>query len=152
MNKLQMLRQEIVEQCEKRLAWIDKQQAEYGPLLDELEKLSPQLVNVEDGWISFNLVGDKHLLNAAFGLMRRHGYEPYNRPEKNSSTYSTHFKKENVDGLVFFSFSSTQCRRVKTGTRTRTVEEDVYEIVCDEQEYPEMAPQQHETESVEMPF
>jgi len=139
MNKLQTLRQEIVQQHEKRLAWIDSQQAEYGPLLDDLERLNPQFVNVEDGWVSFNLTGNKHMLNAAFGIMRRHGFEPHSRPEKNSSTYQTHFKKENVDGLVFFNFSSTQCRRVKTGTRARTVEEDIYEIVCDEQQYPEHA-------------
>jgi hypothetical protein len=136
-NKLQKLRDELVEKHKETLAFIDSKMDEYGPLLDEFEKLETTLVTADDGWISIHVVGDKHQLNAAFAMLRRRGYEPNSRPEPKSSTYSTFFQKEDVPGLVFFNFSSTQCRRVKTGTRTREVTEDVYEIVCDEQEYPQ---------------
>lgn len=137
MNKLQQLRDEAIKNHAEVLAFIDSKMAEYGPLLDEFEKLEPTLVQADNGYISIHLAGDKHQLNAAFAILRRRGYEPNARPEPKSSTYSTYFQKEDVTGLVFFNFSSTQCRRVKTGTRTREVTEDVYEIVCDEQEYPE---------------
>lgn len=137
MNKLQQLREEQVKKHERVLAFIDSKMPEYGPLLDEFEKLEPTLVNAEDGYIDIHLAGDKHQLNAAFGILRRRGFEPNSRPEPKSSTYSAIFRKEDSAGMVFFHFSSTQCRRVKTGTRTREVTEDVYEMVCDEQEYPE---------------
>lgn len=136
MNKLRQLREEAVKNHERVLAFIDSKMSEYGPLLDEFEKLEPTLVNADDGYISIDLAGDKHQLNAAFGILRRRGFEPSARPESKSSTFSTIFRKEDDEGMIFFNFSSTQCRRVKTGTRTREVTEDVYEIVCDEQEYP----------------
>lgn len=137
MNKLQQIRADAIKKHEKVLAFIDSKMAEYGPLLEEFEKLEPTLVDADNGYISIHLTGDKHQLNAAFALLRRRGYEPNSRPEPKSSTYATYFTKEGVPGLVLFNFSSTQCRRIKTGTRTREVTEDVYEIVCDEQTYPE---------------
>lgn len=136
MSKLQQLREQVIKKHARVLAFIDSKMSEYGPLLDEFEKLEPTLVDANDGYISIYLAGDKHQLNAAFGILRRRGFEPNSRPEPNSSTYGTYFQKEGAPGLIFFNFSSTQCRRVKTGTRTREVTEDVYEIVCDEQEYP----------------
>lgn len=137
MNKLQQLRADAIKKHERVLAFIDSKMTEYGPLLDEFEKLEPTLVDADDGYISIHLTGDKHQLNAAFALLRRRGYEPSSRPEPKSSVYNTYFTKDGQPGLVFFNFSSTQCRRVKIGTRTHEVTEDVYEIVCDEQKYPE---------------
>lgn len=140
MNKLQQIRKEAIEHHQRLLAFIDSKLEEYAPLLEEIEKLEPTSVSVDEGYLSINITGDKHKLNAVFGVLRRRGYEPNSRPEPKSSTYVTYFQKQNVSGLIFFNFSSTQCRRVKTGTRTREVTEDVYEIVCDEQEYPHVAP------------
>lgn len=150
MNKLQQLRKDTVEHHEKVMAFLDSKMDEYAPIVEKLEALELGYMSVDDGYISFNLTGDKHKLNAAFGILRRHGYLPNSRPEPKSSTYSTYFQKEGETGLVFFNFSSTQCRRVKTGTVTKEVTEDVYEIVCDEQEYPEVAVT--EVAVVEVPF
>jgi hypothetical protein len=142
MNKLQELRAELVKQHEKRLAYIDRQMAILGPLLDDVEKLNPTHIYVDEGCANISLTGDKHVLAAAFKALRARGLNTSSRPEKGQSTYSAFFHPEGDslnDCMVWLSFSSTQCRRVKVGTRTKTVEEDVYETVCDEQEYPEVA-------------
>ena len=152
MNKLQQLRKDIIEHHEKVLSFLDSKMDEYAVILDKLDALEIGYVSADDGYISINLTGDKHKLNAAFGILRRFGYLPNSRPEPKSSTYSTYFQKEGVTGLVFFNFSSTQCRRVKTGTVTKEVTEDVYEIVCDEQEYPEISTQPVATVADEIPF
>lgn len=132
MNKLQQLRKELIDVHERKLAYLDKQAALLGPLLDEMEKLEPTSVYVEDGYLSIGVSGDKHKLNAAFGALRRHGLKTSDRPEKGQSQYMGTFTKPETVGLVFLNFSSTQCRRVKVGQRTREVTEDVYEVVCDE--------------------
>jgi hypothetical protein len=152
MNTLQQLRKDLIENHEKTLAFLDSKIDEYAPIFEKLEALELGYISVSDGYISFNLTGDKHKLTTAFGILRRHGYLPNSRPEPKSSTYSTYFKKEGVTGLVFFNFSSTQCRRVKTGTVTKEVTEDVYEIVCDEQEYPEVETLPMASVADEIPF
>lgn len=139
MNKLQQLRQELITKHERILAYLDKQAPVLGPLLDEVEKLEPTSIYAEDGYVSINLTGDRHVLNAGFGTLRRHGLNTNDRPKKGESQYMGTFTKPEVSGLVFLNFSSTQCRRVKTGTRTREVVEDIYETVCDEMELPESA-------------
>lgn len=132
MNKLQQLRKDIIEQHERKLAYLDKQAAVLGPLLDEMEKFDPTSIYVEDGYCSIAVTGDRHKLNAAFGTLRRHGLKTSDRPEKGQSQYMGTFTKPEESGLVFLNFSSTQCRRVKVGTRTKEVTEDIYEVVCDE--------------------
>lgn len=151
MNKLQQLRKDTIEHHEKVLAFIDSKMEEYTPIIEQLEALELGYLSVDEGYISLSLTGDKHKLNAAFGILRRHGYLPNERPEPKSSTYSTYFQKEGVTGLVFFNFSSTQCRRVKTGTVTKEITEDVYEIVCDEQDHSQVASTEVPA-AVEMPF
>lgn len=139
MSKLQQLRKEAVERHEKLLTYIDTYAAVLNPILEEVEKLDPQRVDVDDGYTNLNIIGDKHKLNAIFGILRRHGYAPDHRPKAGQSSYCEFFRRSDSESepTIWLSFSSTQCRRVKTGTVTRTVTEDVYETVCDEQEFPE---------------
>lgn len=47
------------------------------------------------------------------------------------------YEKRDCELRWYLSFSSSVCRRVKVGTRT--VEQDVYETVCDEITMPEAA-------------
>lgn len=154
MNKIQELRAEAIKRHERLMAYLDAQEKVLGPVFEELSKLEPTALDVEPSYATCCLTGDRHKLNAAFGVLRRHGFEPGSRPEAKQSQYATFFTRKNDVGLyteMFFQFSSTQCRRVKVGTRTKTVEEDVYETVCDEQEYPERA-EQKEDEAQELPF
>lgn len=141
MNTIQRLRKEACDKHAALLAYYDKMQELIAPLLEEFEKLNPTAMSVEDGYTSISLTGDKHVLNAAFGILRRHGFNTTSRPEAKQSTYSTFFSHAATESYsaVYFNFSSTQCRRIKTGSRERTVTEDVYELVCDEMELPERA-------------
>lgn len=135
MNKLQQLRKEVIEKHEALLKYIDSQIA-VAPLLDDADKLEPTSLYIENGWTSLSVTGDKHKLNAVFGMLRRHGWQTATRPEKGQSQYNAFFYKGGHSGSVYLSFSSTQCRRVKVGTRTKEITEDIYETVCDEQEFP----------------
>jgi hypothetical protein len=119
------------------MAYFDEHAAIFGPLFDEVEKLNPQNVYVEDGYGNISVTGDRHALNAAFAILRRHGYQTDERPEKGKSQYTAFFRKEKAP-TIYFNFSSTQCRRIKTGSRERTITEDIYETVCDEMEFPEV--------------
>lgn len=152
MTKLQQIRKEAVERHERLLAYLDAHSAVLHPLLEEIEKLEPHRIDVDDGYTNLNITGDKHKLNAVFGLLRRHGFMPAERPKAGNSSYSTFFRNPDDASAptLWLSFSSTQCRRVKVGSRTRTIEEDIYETVCDEQEYPEVKPSAEVVD--EMPF
>ncbi len=75
--------------------------------------------------------GDRNTLNFVFGALRKLGYEPDKRPEEKQTKYTANFTRER-DGnkeTVELNFSSTVCRMVQIGTKT--VEQPVYEVVCD---------------------
>lgn len=148
MNKIQQLRKEAIEKHERLMAYYDAQEAHFSPLFDDIEKLNPQNIYVEDGYGNICISGDRHALNAAFGILRRHGYTTESRPEKGKSQYTAFFSKDGGP-MIYFNFSSTQCHRVKTGTQERTIIVDIYETVCDEQEFPETS---RDTEEVANDF
>lgn len=81
------------------------------------------------GDINLNFTGDGDRLAEVWKELRRNGYAPNSRPKKGESSFYTHWLQ---DGLSTFwmNFSSSVCRRVKTGTKT--VEVDVYETQCGE--------------------
>jgi len=88
-------------------------------------------IGVDFSSINFRLAGGPDDLKTAFRILRVAGFEPGMRPDtdKKEPEFQTYFN--HPDGAkVWLSFSSTLCRRVKTGVRT--VEEAVYEIQCDD--------------------
>lgn len=61
--------------------------------------------------------------------LRRSGFVPDARPKVKDTSFQTHFRQ--TDGAtVWLSFSSSVCKRVQVGTRT--VEEPIYEVQCEE--------------------
>lgn len=102
--------------------------------------VAKSLRKMEDNVLSFwvdaislniSMTGDKHVLQAAFGELRKLGLKPRVRPVPNDPSYNTYFDSEDPNSAfqVWFSFSSTSCRRVKVGTEMKEV--DVYETVCE---------------------
>ena len=83
------------------------------------------------GSLDFRITGDKHKLAGAVRVLRTRGWESKSDPPKPGETWVAKFHNPKINFSVFIVYSSTVCRRVKVGTKT--VEQDVYEIVCDEQ-------------------
>lgn len=83
--------------------------------------------------INVSISGDASDMAAFFRLMRTNGFEPDSRPKDAQTEFRTWFRHD--DGTQFYlAFSSTVCKRVQIGTRT--VEEPIYEIRCDDATVP----------------
>lgn len=120
---------------ERRAAWA-KYRSELLPIVRALQKLDATIYFPNS--LDFHLTGDQHTLAAAVRIFRTNGFHTRNEPpEKGSTTWNAFFGREGCDIGLWLSFSSSVCRRVKVGTKT--VEQDIYETVCDEIVLPEVA-------------
>ena len=80
--------------------------------------------------LDIRLTGDKHKFLEFLRMLARHGFKTP-KVAKGATGFSEFLKSEQFKDISFWvTFSSTVCRRVKIGTKT--VEQDVYETVCDE--------------------
>lgn len=79
------------------------------------------------GDINLSFTGNGAKLGEVWGLLRRYGYAPNNRPKKGESSFHTHWYKDGFS-TIWMSFSSSVCRRVQVGTKTETV--PIYEVQC----------------------
>lgn len=117
---------------------------DHSGLFVEIENLDIDLrFNFDDGCIDMNFAGDGDKFRAAWAALRRARFTPTSRPEKGASTFYTFFEFSGAGDYpkIWFSFSSTVCRRVKVGTKM--VEQDVFETHCDAlQELPDEQPAQ----------
>jgi hypothetical protein len=134
---LEELRDKVVKRQKETLDFIERNRESYGPIVEEVSLLDPYDMRIDSTSLDINIVGDKQVLNRVFGILRRHGYEPLERPTENTASYMTWFSKEGCGG-IWLNFSSTQCRRVKVGTKM--VEQDVYDVVCNDDAPAEAAP------------
>lgn len=75
--------------------------------------------------LSFSGTGDRFA--EVWAELRRHSFEPNYRPKKGDIEYNGHFTRPGYAKIHLY-FTSTQCKRVKVGTKT--VEQDVYETQC----------------------
>jgi len=130
-----LLDRSLLELNERRALW-GRYRSEYLPMVHAFQKLNATIYfpNSLDVAIS----GDRHTLAAAVRIFRTHGFSTSNSPpKKGDSQWSAFYTKADCELRFYLSFSSSVCRRVKVGTRT--VEQDVYETVCDEITMPEAA-------------
>lgn len=97
------------------------------PAIRELQALG---VSIDiDGSIDVRFTGNKELLAKVYRILRSKGYMPDARPSAPSSSWSSFWSSPLCSMLFYTSFSSTVCKRVKTGTKM--VEQDVYEVQCE---------------------
>jgi hypothetical protein len=100
----------------------------FGPIVNALQKIGAEPY-LSGGTIYCSMTGDKEKLTQAFRIFRTAGMEfSGSRPKKGDSSWSSAFKHPSQSVYVFFQFTSSVCRRVKTGTKM--VETDVYETQC----------------------
>lgn len=120
---------------ERRARWA-RYRNELLPMVRAFQKLNATFYFPDT--LDVSIYGDKHTLAAAVRIFRTHGFSTASEPpKKGDSTWSVFYSKNDCDLRWWFRFSSSVCRRVKVGTRT--VEQDVYETVCDEITMPEAA-------------
>lgn len=75
------------------------------------------------------IAGDHHVMNGAWGALRKLGYKCNTRPEGDKVTGFSGWFYKNDWPQIWFAFSSTKCTRKKIGTEM--VEKDIYEVVCE---------------------
>lgn len=101
-----------------------------APMFLELERLDIEVsFDTNTGCIDVAFTGSGERLREVWGLLRRNGYLATERPKSGESTYSA-FWSHASQMRIWFSFSSTVCKRVKIGTKM--VETPIYETQCGE--------------------
>lgn len=82
---------------------------------------------LDNTYINVSFTGDGEKLKAAWGALRRHGYNTSARPKKGDTTFNAFWTRDGQAEL-FMMFSSSMCRRVQVGTKM--VEQPIYETQC----------------------
>lgn len=104
-----------------------------------LEALSVHLQNAYfcDSDLTISVTGDAEKLKLVWGTILRAGFKsPADRPKVGQPNYNGWFRHTTNNACcVYLTFGSTVCRRVKVGTKT--VEQDVYETICEDIVMPE---------------
>lgn len=145
---------ENLKKWEAARAWYFEHAGLLNPLAEEVIRLGGEASISEYPWFSLRLSGDKHALAEIVRKLRTTGFSTTEAPPAaNASSWSPFFYHSGIkEGMVYLSFSSTVCRRVKVGTRVVPERvEDVYETVCGEIEL-DYQTQQCSPKSVEVPF
>ena len=106
----------------------------YRPIINALHRLGLEPSLGTD--IDLNFAGDAHKLAAVVRILRVSGFSTKGeRPKKGDVTWHAYFAHPECDTKVWLYFTSSVCRRVKTGTKM--VEQDVYETHCDDISMPD---------------
>lgn len=99
----------------------------YRPIVNALQRLGvePGLSNEVD----VNFTGDALRLQSVLRILTESGFTTTaESPKKGDTSWSAYFAHPDCETKVWLYFTSSVCRRVKVGTKT--VEQDVFEIVC----------------------
>src|SRR6266436_1752313 len=123
MIDLSDIRKKIKREAEDAIDLLDKHDAVLQGVASLMAPFNVVSATVSGGSLDVSVTGDKHALQAIFGGLRRLGLEPSSRPVAGSPSFCAFWSDAN-GAKVWLNFSSTQCRRVKTGTVT--VQQDVY--------------------------
>lgn len=127
------LKKDAVSLQERRLLW-RQHKATLAPIVAKALALNGRVAFPNS--LDIHLSGDKHALAEMVRVLRTRGFSTANSPpKKGDNIWSAFFRKDGIPFDIWFSFSSTVCRRVKVGTKM--VEQDVFETVCDELTLPE---------------
>lgn len=102
------------------------------PLYEEVLSNAGDFTRLEivQGELDLNLAGTKQDLNRTVTALRQAGFTPTYRPKEGDTSWGTYWYHDTQDARIWFYFSSTQCTRVKVGTKM--VEAPIYETECSE--------------------
>ena len=118
----------------KNLARIIKRDGKrVGEVIKTLQKADINVLHVTVDGNSYNVrvTGSRADLDIMFGVLRRAGLTPSDRPQEKEQYYTTFWDfGTGFREYVWISFASTSCKRVQV--RTEMQEVPVYETVCEE--------------------
>lgn len=101
--------------------------------LNKIEGISIDVrIDMSTTSIDMHVAGDIRAFKGAWQILRNQGYEPSARPESHErlSAFNTYWNKPEHKLKVWFNFTSSVCKRIQVGTKT--VEEPIYEVICDD--------------------
>lgn len=111
-----------------------KNMADITEVIDHLEQREIPLFNINASptFLEINITGGKSDYIRFLRAMGEIGYRRDTLPDENEKFVSVYgvMTREETKLRVWVYFSSTSCKKVKTGTKT--VEQDVYDIVCED--------------------
>lgn len=99
----------------------------YRPIINAVHRLGiePRLSNEVD----FSFAGDAHKLASVVRILRTAGFSTdAAKPKQGDTTWSAYYSHPECATRVWLYFTSSVCKRVKTGTKM--VEVDVFETQC----------------------
>ena len=131
MNKTlaQKAAENLVRDTENTVSYYTIRKEGFDLLLADLEESVPSLtVYLCEYSVDISFSGSKSVLNTVIGVLRKHGFNSGERPKEGDVRYATYWTN-NAGHRLWVSFSSTSCRRVKTGVQM--VEQPVYEVICE---------------------
>lgn len=118
----------------KNLARIIKRDGKrVGEVIKALQKADINVLHVTVDGNSYNvrITGSRADLDIMFGVLRRAGLTPSDRPQEKEQYYTAFWDfNTGFREYVWISFASTSCKRVQV--RTEMQEVPVYETVCEE--------------------
>jgi len=119
-----------IQRTENLISYYTLRKETFDPVLAELEaKLQVLNVSLDMSCIDVSVSGGKPELNTVFGILRKFEFTPDDRPdEKVKASFNTYFR-HTTGAVIWFSFSSTLCKRVQVGTKM--VEQPIYEVQCE---------------------
>lgn len=121
------LREQALALQKKRLHW-HQSKAIVLPVIQELVKQGIE-PGITQNYIDVSFAGDAPKLKAAIRAMMQGGFRTTADPPKPGDTqWYGFFRREDSQIEIFVNFTSSVCVRKKVGTRT--VQEDVYEVIC----------------------
>jgi len=101
----------------------------FAPIVAAFQHIGVEPTMTDPEYISVNMTGDKDALGSAFRILRGAGFKFSGaRPQTGQTEWYTFFSTSDCPVKIWFSFTSSVCRRVKVGTKM--VEQDIYEVQC----------------------
>lgn len=123
----------MIESVTKTLAsWVQEKHL-YIPIIEKLEALGSE--PAYNGYLYASLTGNRDTILGAIRALRSCGLKSKEHPKEGQPSFQAWYENADQTVRVYLNFSSTVCRRVKTGTRTEIV--DVYEVQCGDDPVPE---------------
>lgn len=124
----------LLEQVEKRLVRqasrlerFEQGKEHFLPMCAELQQIEEVTISLDYDWdLHVQFAGGKALLKRVLTIVYRHKFAPTSWPDKTATSWFVSCEKGFVS--FYLSFSSTECQRVKVGTRMQEV--DVFETRC----------------------
>ena len=111
-----------------KVRW-NSHRALFAPIVAAFQHIGVEPTMTDPDFISVSMTGDKSALASAFRILRGAGFTfTGSRPQAGQTEWYTFFQYPDCPLRIWFSFTSSVCRRVKVGTKT--VQQDIYETVC----------------------